>query len=88
MQTMNRFESKVVVVTSAGSGIDAATARGRLSIGRAATPNAVAGAIVFLASNDASFVNSVILSVDGGLHASNGQPNFFSLLGQVEALTN
>ena len=26
-------------------------------------------------------MNGVILSVDGGVHASNGQPNFLSLLG-------
>ena len=56
--------------------------RDRLPIGRAATPEEVAGVIAFLASDDASFVNGVNLSVDGGLHASNGQPNFLSLLGQ------
>jgi meso-butanediol dehydrogenase/(S,S)-butanediol dehydrogenase/diacetyl reductase len=54
----------------------------RLPIGRAATPADIAGAIAFLASEDAVFVNGVILPVDGGLHASNGQPNFLSLLGQ------
>ncbi len=56
--------------------------RDRLPIGRAATPDDIAGVIAFLASNDARFVNGVILPVDGGLHASNGQPNFLSLLGQ------
>jgi meso-butanediol dehydrogenase/(S,S)-butanediol dehydrogenase/diacetyl reductase len=56
--------------------------RDRLPIGRAATPDEVAGVIAFLASEDAVFVNGVILPVDGGLHASNGQPNFLSLLGQ------
>jgi meso-butanediol dehydrogenase/(S,S)-butanediol dehydrogenase/diacetyl reductase len=55
--------------------------RERLPIGRAATPDEVAGVIAFLASDDASFVNGVILSVDGGLQASNGQPNFLSILG-------
>ena len=54
----------------------------RLPIGRAAKPEEVAGVIAFLASEDAVFVNGVILSVDGGLHASNGQPNFLSLLGR------
>jgi meso-butanediol dehydrogenase / (S,S)-butanediol dehydrogenase / diacetyl reductase len=54
----------------------------RLPIGRAATPDEVAGVIAFLASADASFVNGMILSVDGGLHASKGQPNFLSLLAQ------
>ena len=51
----------------------------RLPIGRAATPDEVAGVIAFLASDDAIFVNGAILPVDGGLHASNGQPNFLSL---------
>ena len=55
--------------------------RDRLPIGRAATPDEVAGVIAFLASDDARFVNGVILPVDGGLGASNGQPNFLSLLG-------
>jgi len=56
--------------------------RDRLPIGRAATPNDIAGVIAFLASEDAVFINGVILPVDGGLHASNGQPNFLALLGQ------
>ncbi len=54
--------------------------RDRLPIGRAASPEEVAGVIVFLASEDARFINGVNLPVDGGLHASNGQPNFLSLL--------
>jgi meso-butanediol dehydrogenase / (S,S)-butanediol dehydrogenase / diacetyl reductase len=56
--------------------------RDRLPIGRAATPDDIAGAIAFLASEDAAFINGVILPVDGGLQASNGQPNFLSLLGE------
>jgi len=31
---------------------------------------------------DASFVNGVMLPVDGGLSASNGQRNFLALFGQ------
>jgi meso-butanediol dehydrogenase/(S,S)-butanediol dehydrogenase/diacetyl reductase len=54
----------------------------RSPIGRAATPGEITGVIAFLASDDAVFVNGVILPVDGGLSASNGQPNFLSLLGQ------
>ena len=56
--------------------------RERLPLGRAATPDDIAGVIAFLASEDALFVNGAILTVDGGIHASNGQPNFLSLLGQ------
>jgi len=56
--------------------------RERLPIGRAATPDDIAGVIAFLASEDAVFINGVILPVDGGVSASNGQPNFLSLLGQ------
>ena len=46
----------------------------RLPMGRPARPEEVAWAIAFLASHDASYVNGVILPVDGGLSASNGQP--------------
>jgi meso-butanediol dehydrogenase/(S,S)-butanediol dehydrogenase/diacetyl reductase len=56
--------------------------RERLPIGRAATPDDIAGVIAFLAREDALFVNGAILAVDGGVHASNGQPNFLSLTGQ------
>jgi meso-butanediol dehydrogenase/(S,S)-butanediol dehydrogenase/diacetyl reductase len=56
--------------------------RERMPIGRSATPDDIAGVIAFLASEDAVFVNGVILPVDGGLQASNGQPNFLSLMGQ------
>jgi meso-butanediol dehydrogenase/(S,S)-butanediol dehydrogenase/diacetyl reductase len=54
----------------------------RLPLGRAAKPDEIAGVMAFLASEDAGFINGVILPVDGGLHASNGQPNFLSLVGQ------
>lgn len=53
--------------------------RDRMPIGRAATPEEVAGVIAFLASDDALFINGAILPVDGGLNASNGQPNFLAL---------
>ena len=54
----------------------------RLPIGRAATPDDIAGVIAFLASEDAVFINGVILPVDGGVQASNVQPNFLKFLGQ------
>ncbi len=47
----------------------------RLPLGRPAEAEEIASVIAFLSSSDASFVNGVILPVDGGLSASNGQPN-------------
>jgi len=55
--------------------------RDRMPIGRAATAEEVAGVIAFLSSDDARFINGAIVPVDGGLNASNGQPNFLSLFG-------
>jgi meso-butanediol dehydrogenase/(S,S)-butanediol dehydrogenase/diacetyl reductase len=50
----------------------------RIPMGRACEPHEVAAVIAFLASDDASFVTGVMLPVDGGLGASNGQPNMGS----------
>jgi meso-butanediol dehydrogenase/(S,S)-butanediol dehydrogenase/diacetyl reductase len=47
----------------------------RMPMGRTAMPADVAAVIAFLASDDARFVTGVNLPVDGGLSASNGQPN-------------
>ena len=47
----------------------------RIALGRPAEPSEVASVIAFLASEDASFVTGVMLPVDGGVSASNGQPN-------------
>lgn len=46
------------------------------SLGRIAEPREIAAAIVFLASEDASFITGVNLPVDGGLTAHNGAPRF------------
>ena len=46
----------------------------RIPMGRGAEPEEIASVMAFLASEDASFVNGVILPVDGGVTASNGQP--------------
>lgn len=47
----------------------------RIPLGRGCEPAEVAAVIAFLASDDASFVSGVALPVDGGLTASNGQPD-------------
>lgn len=48
--------------------------RERIALGRTAEPDDIAGAIAFLASDDARYITGVNLPVDGGLSASNGQP--------------
>ncbi|MCQ0970455.1 SDR family oxidoreductase [Paracoccus sp. TK19116] len=46
----------------------------RIPMDRPGEPEDIAAAIAYLASQDARFVTGVILPVDGGLMASNGQP--------------
>jgi meso-butanediol dehydrogenase/(S,S)-butanediol dehydrogenase/diacetyl reductase len=46
----------------------------RVALGRGGTAEEVADVILFLASEDARFVTGVVLPVDGGTMASNGQP--------------
>ena len=46
----------------------------RIPLGRGAEPEEIASVIAFLASDDARFVTGVVLPVDGGVSASNGQP--------------
>jgi meso-butanediol dehydrogenase/(S,S)-butanediol dehydrogenase/diacetyl reductase len=46
----------------------------RMALEGYATPADIAGAVTFLASEDARFITGVILPVDGGVTAANGQP--------------
>lgn len=46
----------------------------RMPLGRPATPADIAGAVAFLASDDAAMITGVCLPVDGGVTASSGQP--------------
>lgn len=48
----------------------------RCPLGRLAAPDDIAAAITFLASDDAAMITGVNLPVDGGVSASNGQPQF------------
>jgi len=48
----------------------------RMPLGRVAEPEDIAGPTLFLSSDAASMVTGVNLAVDGGVTASNGQPNF------------
>lgn len=49
----------------------------RTPLGGPAHPDDIAGAIAFLASEDARYITGVNLPVDGGVSASNGQPIYF-----------
>ena len=53
----------------------------RVALGRIGEPEDIAGVAAFLASEDAGFVTGVNLPVDGGVSASNGQPNYLALMG-------
>ncbi|MBS1104050.1 SDR family oxidoreductase [Gluconobacter sp. Dm-62] len=48
----------------------------RVPLGRLGEPEDMAAAITFLASDDAAYITGLIMPVDGGVTASNGQPPF------------
>lgn len=47
----------------------------RVALGRPGTPEDIAPAVLFLATEDAKYITGTILTVDGGTSASTGQPN-------------
>ena len=54
-----------------------------IPMGRAGQPGEVANAILFLASDLASYITGQELCADGGITAWNGQPRFTRILGDI-----
>ncbi|MEB2619863.1 meso-2,3-butanediol dehydrogenase [Kocuria rosea] len=52
----------------------AAALHDRVALGRAATPEDIARAVLFVAGPDASYITGAVIPVDGGTTASNGTP--------------
>jgi meso-butanediol dehydrogenase/(S,S)-butanediol dehydrogenase/diacetyl reductase len=55
----------------------------RIPMGRAGTAEEMAKTVAFLVSDDASYITGAAIVVDGGLSASNNQPNIPAILSQM-----
>ena len=56
-------------------GRDISAFTNRIALGRPSTPDDIAPAALFLASDDARYITGTVLTVDGGTTASTGQPH-------------
>lgn len=56
-----------------------------IPLNRGADPKEIGRAVLFLASDDASFITGQALVIDGGWTAASGCPNFPKLFGEVAA---
>ena len=56
-------------------GADLSAFTNRIALGRPGHPDDIVGAVLFLASPDASYITGAVLAVDGGTSASSGQPH-------------